>query len=265
LNKAFATYYNHVLSQPAEVILYLSKNISLIESNQELFSKEELVLTKCKIAEMYYMNSEFEKAYNEYSVIFEKDAKDLANDFYHHAKYVQVALLNDKYDKAKELIDNRFLLFIESKQPSTGVMGCLLYAKFYFFTKQYAEANKYIQLAKRLISKSFYIQYELEIRILETTYFIMINDLKSAKSLIKKNVKFMNSKGFNLKNSEMIYVFVILQEVINPGFSSDKMGVRLESKYNLMQKSYAAIYGKLLKEVIAHVEKIQEAILKATV
>lgn len=262
LNKAFSTYYNHVVSEPTKVIEYLNSNLQIIEKNKASFQKEEFALTKCKIAEMYYMNSEFERAFKEYSSIFTTYTEDLATDFYHHAKFAQVAMIIGQLEFAKNLIDNRFALFIESKQVSSGVMGCILNAKYYFFTAQYAEANKYIQLAKRLISKSFYLQYEFEIRILESMYFIMINDLKSAKNLLRRNVKFMNSKGFSAKNSEMIYVFIILQEIIMPEFNSEKMGTRLAAKYELMQKSYAAIYGKLLANVISHINKIQKAIMQ---
>lgn len=254
LNKAMSVYYNHSTGEPQKVIQYLNQNLKLIEANKAEFGEEELALTKCKIAEMYYMDSDFDKSFSEYFTNFNLYREVLLNDFYHHAKFAQVALIVGKYDFAKEIIENRFNIFIESKQPGTGTMGSLLFAKYYLLTGEHATANKYIQQAKKLISKSFYIQYEFETRILENIYFILRDDVKQAKSLLKKNIKFMNSKGFNMKNSEMIYVFVLLQEILKPDFAERRLNLRLQSKYDLLNKSYAAVYGKLLRIVMDSVK-----------
>ncbi len=255
LNKAMSVYYNHSSGEPQKVIQYLTNNLELIEANSAVFSKEELALTKCKIAEMYYMDSEFEKSFEEYSANFEAYSDILENDFYHHAKFAQVALIISKYDFAKELIANRFNIFIDSKQAGSGTMGSLLFAKYYLLTGNYDEANKYIQNAKKLVSKSFYIQYEFETRILENIYFIFKHDFKQAKSLLKKNIKFMNSKGFNLKNSEMIYVFVLLEEILKPEFRDRNLNNRLLTKLDLLHNSYAAFYGKIVDMVMKSVSK----------
>ena len=255
MNRAFSVYFNHCSSHPQKVISYLNDNLRLIEASPELFTREEQVLIKCKIAEMYYMDSDFDKAFHEYFVNFQLYSDVLNNDFYHHAKFAQVALIVEKYDFAKELIENRFNVFIESKQAGIGTMGSLLLAKYYLLKGPNANALKYIQLAKKLIGKSFYIQYELEARILENIYFILRKDMKSAKSLLKKNIKFMNSKGFNLKNSEMIYVFVLLQEILKSDFKEKRFTNRLQNKYNLLHKSYAAVYGKLLEIVMETVNE----------
>ncbi|MFN0048137.1 MAG: hypothetical protein ACKVOU_03320 [Cytophagales bacterium] len=255
LNKALSVYYNHSSGEPLRVIEYLEKNLVLIEQHKDQFNVEELALTKCKIAEMHYMNSDFEKSFSEYEKHFEQYKEVLENDFYHHAKFAQIALVISKYDFAKKLIDSKFGIFIDSKQPGSGTMGSLLLAKYYLLNNNFAEANKYIQNAKKLVSKSFYIQYEFETRILENVYFILINDVKQAKALLKKNIKFMNSKGFNLKNSEMIYVFILLQEILKPEFRDRNLSNRLLTKYDLLQKSYAAVYGKLLDLVMKAVAK----------
>lgn len=255
LNRAFSVFYNHCSGEPQKVIHYLNENLKIIEAHSTVFNREELALNKCKIAEMYYMDSQFERSFQEYFTHFQIYADVMANDFYHHAKFAQVALIVSKYDFAKELIESRFNLFIESKQTGTGTMGCLLLAKYYLLAGPYSLANKYIQLAKKLISKSFYIQYEFETRILENMYFIFQNDTKTAQSLLKKNVKYMNSKGFNLKNSEMIHVFVLLQEILKADNKDKKFGTRLQSKFDLLQKSYAAVYGKLITEILNHVNQ----------
>lgn len=255
LNKALSVYYNHSAGEPQKVIEYLEKNLSIIEANVERFSKEELVLTKCKIAEMLYMDSQFAKSFEAYSINFTTYADVLVNDFYHHAKFAQVALVIGQFDFAKSLIESKFNIYIESKQAGSGTMGCLLFAKYYLLTKNYDEAYKYILIAKKLVSKNFYIQYDFETRILENCYFILINDIKQSKSLLKKNIKFMNSKGFNLKNSEMIYVFILLQEILKPEFRDRNLSNRLLTKYDLLQNSYAAVYGKLLELVMKVVSK----------
>jgi hypothetical protein len=255
LNRALSIYYNHCVAEPDKAIMCLDENLKIINSNQAYFNQEETVLTKCRIAEMLYMNSKFEEAFISYKELFEKNEEILGNDFYHNAKFAQLAIILGKFDFAKELITNRFSLFIENKQSGSGTMGCLLFAKLYLFNDPENIANKYIQTAKKLISKSFYIQYEFEVRILENIYFILKKDYKTAISLLKKNLKFMNSKGLNLKNSEIIYVFVLLQAIMKPAFQTKKISTRLQTKLDLLQQSYAAIYGKLLLKVIETVKQ----------
>jgi len=255
LHKAMSVYFNHSSGEPQKVIEYLRKNLELMEANAAIFNEEELALNKCKIAEMYYMDSNFEKSFDEYDTNFKAYSEILQNDFYHHAKFAQVALITSKYDFAKDLIDGRFTIFIDSKQPGSGTMGCLLFAKYYLLIGEFEEANKYIQIAKKLVAKSFYMQYEFETRILENIYFILIYDYKQAKSLLRRNIKFMNSKGFNMKNSEMIYVFVLLQEILKPEFRDRNLNNRLLTKLDLLHNSYAAFYGKIVDIVMKSVSK----------
>ena len=254
LNRAMSVYYNHSVNEPEEVIKYINNNIDLMNSKPSAFKEEELPLAKCKIAEMEYNRSHFEVSYKMYSAIFEEYAEQLTNDFYHHAKFVQLALILNKFDKAEELIGQHFLVFLESKQPGTGTMASLLYAKLYLFKDPLNGANKYIQSAKKLINKSFYLQYEFEVRILENIYLILSDDIKSAKSALKKNLKFMNSKGFTLKNSEMIFVFILLQEFLKPDYKVKGLNKRMQYRYDLLQMSYAAVYGKLLAIVKGHLK-----------
>ena len=248
LNKALSVYYHHIVSEPEKVIQYLDKNLAIIKTHANYYSKEDEVLTQCRIAEMLYMKSSFAASFQSYSEIFNTHSNILASDFYHHAKYAQLAIILGKYEIAKEIIGNTFTPYIESKQSNIGTMGCLLFAKLYLFDDPDNVANKYIQTAKKFISKSFYIQYEFEVRILENIYFILKKEHKIAESLLRKNLKFMNSKGLNLKNSEIIYVFVLLQYALKT--ENKKLNNRLQNKLDLLQNSYAAIYGKLLNKVL---------------
>jgi hypothetical protein len=249
LYKSLSTYYQHTEGDAANAKKYIEKNVSLINSNLSYFEKDEQILVKCKQAEINYMNSAFDTAYNLYTQIFTEFQHELENDFYHHSKYIQLAILTKNYSIAKDVLNNHFGVYLESKQGPQALMASISYAKLYLFT-DISQANKYIQQAKKLISKSYYVQYELEIRILENIYFILVNDIKTSTSLVKKNIKFMNSRGMNLKNSEMIFVMIILQNLLKPNFHLKGLSPRLEKKLHFLQSSYAAIFGELIKKCI---------------
>ena len=87
LNRAMAIYYNHCVSEPQKVITYLADNLEIIKANKTSFTEEDLAVNECWIAEMLYMDSKFEEAYESYTQIFKKYEESLANDFYHHAKH----------------------------------------------------------------------------------------------------------------------------------------------------------------------------------
>lgn len=252
LNKALSIYYNHNEPEPTKVIIYLEFNKKIIAAHPESFDASEIIFLECKIAEMLYMNSQFGESFEFYSKIFENNQNTLESDFYHHSKYAQLCIILEKYDLAKSIISSKFDVFIESSQSSAGTMGAILYAKLYLFNDPENYTNKYIQTAKKLINKSLFIQYEMEVRILENIYFILKDDHKVAMSLLKKNLKFMNSKGLNLKNSTMIYVCVLLQYAMKQENLQKTLNNRLQGKLNMLQQGYAALYGKLVNKTFAH-------------
>ncbi len=249
LNKALSTYYHQTVGDPQTVIKYQEKNISLYNDNKGMFDASLLVQSKCRIAEMQYMNSNYEQAFESYSTIFEQYKTELESDFYHQSRFAQLAIITEKNQKAIQIIDQYFGMYVEGKKQGPGTMGALLYAKYYMF-KDPEQSNKYVQIAKRLINKNIFVQYEYEIRMLENIYFALIDDVKTARALVKRNLKFMYSKGLNLRNSDLIYVMVLLQEIVKPHFASYRFGVRLKAKYASLQKSYAIIYGKIITILI---------------
>lgn len=249
VNKAQSTYFHQTVGDPKMVIEYQQKNIHLISKNPTLFENDALVQAECRLAEMFYMDNRFQDAFDAYKKIFSTYKNELESDFYHHSRYAQLAIILEKYSIASELIEAKFGVYIENKKQGPGTMGAILMSKLTLFTNQ-EQANKYIQLAKRLVNKNLFIQYEYEIRILENIYFALQDDAKSAAIMVKKSLKFMYSKGLTLKNSEMIYVLVLLDEILKPGFEIGNFGIRLDKKYKSLQNSYAVIYGKLITKVI---------------
>lgn len=249
LNKALSTYYHQTVGEPENVIKYQEKNIALYNNHKDMFDFSLLVQSKCRIAEMQYMNSNYEQAFDSYTKIFDEYKEELESDFYHQSRYAQLAIITEKDQKAIEIIDHYFGVYVEGKKQGPGTMGALLYAKYYLF-KDAEQSNKYTQIAKRLINKTVFVQYEYEIRMLENIYFALTDDLKTARTLVKRNLKFMYSKGLTLRNSDLIYVMVLLQEIVKPHFASYRFGVRLKAKYLSLQKSYAIIYGKIITILI---------------
>lgn len=253
LNKALSTYYHQTVGDPKMVISYQEKSIDLYTKNSKEFDASLLVQANCRIAEMLYMDSRFEEAYKSYTDLFTKNEDKLESDFYHQSRYAQLAIINNDDQKAIKLIDKYFGVYVEGKKQGPGTMGALLYAKYYMF-KDPEQSNKYTQLAKRLINKNLFVQYEYEIRMLENIYFALINDVRTARTLVKKNLKFMYSKGLNLRNSDMIYVMVLLQEILKPHFASYRFGIRMNTKLDALKKSYAVIYGKIINKLIEQYE-----------
>lgn len=249
INKAQSTYYHQTIGDPIKVIEYQQKNIKLFTKNPELFESDAKVQAECRLAEMLYMDNKFQESFESYTQIFSTSSDLLDSDYYHHSRYAQLAIITEKYSKAAEIIESKFGVFIENKKQGPGTMGAILMSKLLLFTNL-EQANKYIQLAKRLVNKNLFIQYEYEIRILENIYVALVEDAKEAKITIKKSLKYMYSKGMTLKNSEMIYVLVLLDEILKSDFDPKAMGSRLDKKYQSLQNSYAVIYGKLITKVM---------------
>ena len=71
-------------------------------------------------------------------------------------------------------------------------------------------AFEYLQTARKHLNKKYYIIHDIDIRTLELIYFVMSGDLKFAKTILSRTIKFLREKvkqkdlGLEIKRQEVI-------------------------------------------------------------
>lgn len=247
--KTFALYYLQLDHSPGARLEYLEKAAALGSLHPDLFSREELVLTRCTIAESHYFNSsDFRRAYDLYAAEFEEHADVLARDYYHTTKFVQLCIILGNYRRAADLLEERFSRHVNARMDSLGTMAAISWGKLLLCTGRLDEAKPYIDLGMRLNRKNFYVQYEIELRMLETAYFMLKGEFEFAPRLAEKNIKYLRSKDFTFANSRYYpWYMKLVQSFVDERETGKKLSGELEAKLEEFREGAAAIYGILLR------------------
>lgn len=246
--RVWVLFYTLIDSRPDIRLSYLRLSAGLCERHPDVLPEEDRALTFCRIAEAHYNDSDFAGAGEQYRQIFDVYHNVTSRDYYHTTKYIQVLIILGQYSDAARLIDERFGVFMENREPALSTMASLSYAKLYLCSGRIAQAKHFIDLGFELIAKNVYIQYEIELRLLETAYFYLSGDEEFAETLAGKHTKYLQSKGFVLKNSRFYPWFPLLVQ----SFLAEKTGVKrlskkLEAKLREFHTGPAKIYGLLLE------------------
>ncbi|HYF03793.1 MAG TPA: hypothetical protein VEC36_10485 [Patescibacteria group bacterium] len=259
-------WYHHALAQyyaamhqdddfAHHMLEHLLKALELCDGVPEMCKGGERAITVSKIAEAYYAESNFEKAFAMYDELFKSGEIELQKRFYHTTKFVQICIILGKYARAEELLDDQFGLYIASREKAMTTMGSISYAKLYLASGNFLKAKEYIDLGFELNTKNYYVQYEIELRNLQNTYFFLKEEWELAEDLARRNLKFLTGKGFRLETSAYGYFYKMVLAFMNMRLHKAKFPQNLEKRFQQYQYSYFAVYGKLLKIMRENTER----------
>jgi len=245
--QTYVVYYAQIDTNPSARLEYLERAADLCRRHPDTLGVEDTVLTLCKIAETLYSASDFAEAHRRYIDLLEAHPEILGKDFYHLTKFIQVCIVVDDLKRAEGLLQRYFDPYISSGHRTRGTMAAISYVKLLLCSDRYDEARAFLDLGFRQNKKDFYIQYEIELRLLETAYFHLTGALEFVETLAAKHVKYLRSKGYTIGNSvyypwfcKLAQAFVEEQTVGTP------IGQRLEAKMKEFGEGPAAVYGRLL-------------------
>jgi tetratricopeptide (TPR) repeat protein len=200
-----------------------------------------------KYAETLYLCSRYNEAYERYCELFVLYEKEIREEIYHIVKFVQASIVAGHPEKGEELLNNYCRQYAVALSESSHIMTSLHYAKVYMAMGQYEKAYSYVIEARNNISKSVYVQYEIELRNLECFYFYFKGDHDFAAQLARKNIKFLGSKG--LIDEGFAYVFQLVIAIIQAKGRNRPLKPEHEKIMALCQTSAYAQYGILLNRM----------------
>ena len=144
----------------------------------------------------------------------------------------------------------RFDTCIERKNDIYATRGVLAYAKLYLSSGQVEKAHKYIQLGLSINEKSFYLPFEIQLRVLENCYFILLGDYGFAKQLSTRNQKYVrNQKNEALKLS-YLKLFKLLATLTQQAEQNKGVSQALQNDFAPLLSSLKTVFGKCLEKTI---------------
>ncbi len=121
--RAWVLFYTVIDSQPDVRLEYLRRSAGLCERYPDILPEGERILTFCRIAEAHYNNSEFSIAAELYERVFAAYPGFVSREYYHSTKYIQVLIILERYNEAESLLDERFGVFMENREPAMCTMA----------------------------------------------------------------------------------------------------------------------------------------------
>lgn len=110
------------------------------------------------------------------------------------SRLCELYMIKGKMAAAKEILDNHLKRFLESGEQDAVQITSITYSKYYMLNEQLSEAFESLQVARQNLNKKFYLMHDVEIRTLELIYFILSGDMKFAKAIMMRTLKFLREK-----------------------------------------------------------------------
>jgi hypothetical protein len=246
LYRTFCSYYTYYESNPARVLEYLQKAIALKDKISDFFPVNIGQFLRFLYADALFTNNRTAEAYKLYKEVFDEDVDEGMYGYHYHCEqYALSAITQQEYDKAAEMLDSVFKASIESRNDIYATRGALTYAKLFLSSGEYRNALSYINIAREINEKTFYLPFDVQLRLLENMLFFFKGDYDFSHQLAGRNIKFAKSQG----TTELLNDYLILWKSIIAMVNSIDRGTpfpkNLEEDYERISNRYVNLYCNL--------------------
>lgn len=245
---ALCIQWKHATHQYSELPPLIEKALQFLPETDI----QNIAHLKLKKAEALYYLSHFNDSFLAFKALLTTNEETYHNIGYFYTKYLQVCLITQNMDVAKWILDykkqKRGHTFEETIMPRDIVS----YAKYHLLNEEYDLAHYFIRLGYAKNPKAKYLQYEIELRILEVAYFYFTANTELFFSLCKKNIAFLHSKGYGIKTSEYPLFFVVAKAILEHKTTQRPFTKREQKAMQEFQEGSKAVYGRILQKMMSH-------------
>jgi hypothetical protein len=247
---ACAQYYKVIEIDTERQRSYLNRTLAIFEQHRDEFLLEDIVLLFCKIADTYYQESKFQFAYEEYQKVIPKHPEIFRAQYFFTSTYAQLAMLCSDFSGADRILEEYYgSLIRERTEGQPLVMASILQAKRFLLERKPEQSKPFIDLGFTANDKGLFISFDIELRRLETIYFILSGDVAFGDSLIDKHLKFLQSKKISGKTSQHARFFKLLRAILDERSGGKPISTEMEAALDEFSSGFMAIYGRLLRLV----------------
>lgn len=257
LYRSIGCYYYYYENDPAKLICYLKKAIELKEKIAYFFPVDIGIFLQLLYADALFSNNQVEEAEKIYTAVFRSGVNENMYGYYYHCEqYALVSVIREKYDQAKQLLDKVFQPCIDSRLDIYATRGAMCYVKLYLSSGELKLALNYLNTAKAINEKTFYLPFDVQLRVLENIYFFFKKDYDFSYQLAARNIKFLKAQEQDdiFKNYLLLWKMII--GMINSMNKGNALSPQLTADYEYLNSRYMSLYCRLLEKV--HAQTLKE-------
>ena len=243
-------YYYHALEKFDEAIIVSQHAIASLEKFNTEKNDINLVRISLKLNEFLYYKSRFEESYTNYRKVMLSPLIDILPDRpYHLTKYLQVCLITGHIDEAGKILIGKLDYMGSRVEELIIARDAVSFAKYYLFTGDYKEAFRFIQLGFAKNPKGKYFQYEIELRHLQTIYFVLTDQHDVALEMCARNIKYLRNHGYGVSSSDYGHFYILVKAIFEKN-ASGKFSKKHREMFDRHQLGSYAVYGRLLVKML---------------
>lgn len=247
LYRSFCSYYSYYEKNAAMVQEYLKKAISLKEKVQPFFPVDVAAFLQLLSADALFQDNQFKEAFDLYEKVFAgKVDEQMYGYHYHCEQHALLAIICGENDKAFSILKKVFDPCIEQKQDIYATRGAMTYAKLYTAMGDHKKALNYINIAREINEKTFYLPFDLQLRVLENLCFYFKGDDDFAHQLTVRNLKFLHSQKMDAVLKDYVTLFRIISAFIKCRQDRKPLPAKYQGDFDRISKQYMNLYCNLL-------------------
>lgn len=251
--KSWITYYGQLRRDPEQRMACLREAVELCESYPDIFPVEEKVELLCQIAEEHYFyQTDLVTPMLMYRDLYDRYPEILRRENYHTFKFIQLCIINGEYVQAEDLLVRYFGTGANLVVPGGGVAKnvALLWTKLLLMADRLDEAQRHLDTAVLLNQKGFFLQFEVECRMLHSVLCFLRGDFDTIERRLPAHIKFLRSKGITYTTSRYYpWFFKIIGAIIDERTTGKKFPAKLVEKWEEFMEGAAAQYGVMLRKM----------------
>lgn len=251
LYRSICSYYTYYEKDNNMIIAYLKKAISLKDHIAYFFSVNIEQFLQLQYADALLNNNEIDQAEEIYAGAFKKGvAPSMYGYYYHCEQYILVLIIQNEFLKAEALLKKVFEPCIQNKIDIYATRGAMSYVKLYLSSGDYKSALKYLNIGKAINEKTFYLPFDVQLRVLENVYFFMKKDYDFALQLANRNIKFIRSQEQNPVLEDYVKIWRMIITLINRVLKEEEITEVIKEENRLLTRDYANLYCRLFQLIL---------------
>jgi hypothetical protein len=250
LYRSLCSYYSYYDKQPEKVIEYLKKAMQLKDKIAAFFPIDISLFLDLLYADALFSNNQVQEAEEIYNRTFKTGVDETMFGYYYHCEqYVLVSIIREKFEQANTLLDEVFQPCINNRLDIYATRGAMCYVKFYLSQADLKNALNYLNLAKVINEKTFYLPFEVQLRVLENIYFFIKKDYDFSLQLAARNIKFLKAQEQTDIFENHLLLWKTISAMITCITKKTPINKELAEDYKFLNHQYTSLYCGLLEKV----------------
>lgn len=251
---ARSRYYSTYRQDNLEGLLnVLKKAESYIIEYPELFTEGERVQFSLRLARVYLIYNDHHKSYTIFSSIYEGKANWKQYGIPHYLGYIRSLIQVGKYRVALRALEQSDDDIRSAQSKLFEVAIELLYAEVMLHIEQYQRSLYHLSRVRTIMQgKVYYHNYDISLRITETTVAFLMHRWDVAEELIERNLKWLKDNKEDSRSAYVIYLR-LLRLLVDKHYTGKPLPKRYLEYIENERSPLRAFPTSILEKLIAQV------------